>query len=128
MIGDRAIFVAPALAGSRHLFDCMTPVAPRAVHLEVASDVIGSHKGGQYTLLGSLDLAAVLPQLRWDPVHTNSAEDILFLLPPQRARPLPSPTQPLCSPQGRGRSHTRSGVSRSLERACAPPHGGLWNP
>src|SRR6266516_794531 len=82
MIGDRAIFVAPTLAGSRHLFDCMTPVAPRAVHLEVASDVIGSHKGGQYTLLGSLDLAAVLPQLRWDPVHTKSAEDIVVLLPP----------------------------------------------
>src|SRR6266705_2864551 len=82
MIGDGAIFVAPSLAGSRHLLDCMTPVAPRAVHLEVASDVIGSDKSGQCTLLGGLDLAATLSQLRWDPVHTNSAEDILFLLPP----------------------------------------------
>src|SRR5262245_20179402 len=60
----------------------MVPVAPRAVHLEVTSDVIKGNKSRQYALLGGLDLAVVLPQLWWDPRHTNSAEDVLFLLSP----------------------------------------------
>jgi hypothetical protein len=44
MIGDRTIFVAHSLAGSRHLLDRMTPVAPRAVQLEIASNVIKGNK------------------------------------------------------------------------------------
>src|SRR5262249_25582168 len=81
MVGHRAIFVAPLLASACHRLNRMLAIAPRAVHLEVAADVVEADEGGQGTLVRSLQLPPILAQLRRDPGHANGTEDLLLRRP-----------------------------------------------
>src|SRR5262249_55705041 len=80
VVGEGAVFISPLLAGARHCLDRMGAIAPRTVHLEVATDVVELDESGQCPLLRRLYLPPILAQLRWDPHHANGAEDLLFRL------------------------------------------------
>jgi hypothetical protein len=67
VVGDRHVLVATLPAGQDHLLQGVLPVAPGAVHLEVAADVAEVQDLGKGAFLGGPHLAPVLSQLRRGP-------------------------------------------------------------
>src|SRR3979411_647634 len=93
MVRQDDIVVASLLRGSCHLGDFVTPVAPVAVRMQVATQILLLNQTGQRTAGRQLDLAASLAEFGWDPGAANGGINVLFgravdgLAHPLRARP-----------------------------------------
>ena len=78
MVGQHDVGIAALLGGSGHLGDLVAPVAPIAVRVQVAAQVLLLHQVGQRAFGRQLDLAASLAQLGWDPGAAQRGVDVLF--------------------------------------------------
>ena len=78
VVGDGEIAVAFRLRPQRHRLERVAAVGPVRVRVKVAPDVADRDERGKGVPRRRVDLAAVLAQLRRDPVHPERGVDLLF--------------------------------------------------
>ena len=78
MIRNDQVLVAARASSFAHPLEWLVSVAPIGVHMEVAADIPLLDKHGQAMLAGRLDLTTVLPQLGWNPIHSQKRIDLMF--------------------------------------------------
>src|SRR5690606_38712478 len=86
MIGDRQVLVAGGGRRRVHLLDRGPAVAPAAVDMQLAPDVVRLDQGRQAPGAGGLELPGALPQFRRDPGQAQVRVDPGFV---GRREPLP---------------------------------------
>ena len=80
VVGDGHVFVA-ALDGSlSHFLDGFAAVGFDGVHMDITPQISLRDKSRQSVLFRRVDLALILPQLRWNVVELEFGVDILFSL------------------------------------------------
>ena len=78
VVGDGDVLQAAALGGGGHLLDARLAVGPRAVHVQIAADVVQLDERGQLAGVGPFKLVAGLTQLRRKTGQIERGIDLLF--------------------------------------------------
>jgi hypothetical protein len=73
VLGNAEVLQAELLRGGRHFFERVVAIAGGCMAMERAAQILGFNQSRKFPRGGSLELAAILPQLRRDVIELERA-------------------------------------------------------